>query len=333
MKSSDLGKKVIRKELALIPKSPGVYRMLNHKGDILYVGKAKNLPNRLKNYVSEKNHIIRTERMLSQTFKIEITTTANESEALLLEANLIKKFKPKFNILLKDDKSFPFIFIGNKDQWPQVTKHRGKKDKDGFYFGPFASAGSANWTVKMLQKIFLLRVCDETTFKNRKRPCILYQIKRCSAPCVGYVEKKEYKNSVEATIRTTKGTNFDYFSKEAKNKFFNEEYQVTNLSDRMGMRLEGPKLENIVNTNIKSEGLVKGVVQVPADGNPIIMFSDHGSIGGYPKIAVVITADHDKAAQLAPGSRIKFKEVNLDEAESLFKTYSKDTKSYLEKIK
>jgi len=149
-----------------------------------------------------------------------------------------------------------------------------------------------------------------------------------------FIKKKiEYKNSVEATIRTTKGTNFDYFSKEAKNKFFNEEYQVTNLSDRMGMRLEGPKLENIVNTNIKSEGLVKGVVQVPADGNPIIMFSDHGSIGGYPKIAVVITADHDKAAQLAPGSRIIFKEVNLDEAESLFKTYSKDTKSYLEEIK
>jgi len=205
MKSSDLGKKVIKKELALIPKSPGVYRMLNHKGDILYVGKAKNLPNRLKNYVSEKNHIIRTERMLSQTFKIEITTTANESEALLLEANLIKKFKPKFNILLKDDKSFPFIFIGNKDQWPQVTKHRGKKDKDGFYFGPFASAGSANWTIKMLQKIFLLRVCDETTFKNRKRPCILYQIKRCSAPCVGYVEKKEYKNSVDDAIKFVSG--------------------------------------------------------------------------------------------------------------------------------
>ena len=205
MKSSDLGKEVIRKELSLIPKSPGVYRMLNHKGDILYVGKAKNLPNRLKSYVSEKNHIIRTERMLSQTFKIEITTTTNESEAMLLEANLIKKFKPKFNILLKDDKSFPFIFIGNKDQWPQVTKHRGKKDKDGFYFGPFASAGSANWTIKMLQKIFLLRVCDDTTFKNRKRPCILYQIKRCSGPCVGYVEKNDYKNSVDDAIKFISG--------------------------------------------------------------------------------------------------------------------------------
>ena len=209
MKSSDLGKEVIKKELALIPKSPGVYRMLNHKGNLLYVGKAKNLPNRLKSYVSEKNHIIRTERMLSQTHKIEVTTTANESEALLLEANLIKKFKPKFNILLKDDKSFPFIFIGNKKQWPQVTKHRGKKDKDGFYFGPFASAGSANWTIKMLQKIFLLRVCDEATFKNRKRPCILYQIKRCSAPCVGYVEKKDYKNSVDDAIKFVSGKSRD----------------------------------------------------------------------------------------------------------------------------
>tara|TARA_Y100000310_G_scaffold64450_2_gene59984 strand:+ start:56 stop:1705 length:1650 start_codon:yes stop_codon:yes gene_type:complete len=143
--------------------------------------------------------------MLSQTHKIEITTTTNESEALLLEANLIKKFKPKFNILLKDDKSFPFIFIGNKDQWTQITKHRGKKNKEGFYFGPFASVGSANWTIKMLQKVFQLRVCDETTFKNRQRPCILYQIKRCSAPCVGYVEIKEYRNSVDDAIKFISG--------------------------------------------------------------------------------------------------------------------------------
>ncbi len=158
MVSSDIGKEVIKKDLPLIPKLPGIYRMLNSNNEILYVGKAKNLLNRLKSYVSEKNHIIRTERMLSQTKKLEITTTSNESEALLLEANLIKKHKPKFNILLRDDKSFPFIFIGNKDQWPQIKKHRGKKDKEGFYFGPFASAGSANWTIKMIQKIFHLCV-------------------------------------------------------------------------------------------------------------------------------------------------------------------------------
>ena len=205
MKSSDFGKEVIKKELPLITKSPGVYRMINHKGEILYVGKAKNLPNRLKSYVSEKNQIIRTERMLSQTHKIEITTTSNESEALLLEANLIKKFKPKFNILLKDDKSFPFIYIGNKNKWPQLTKHRGKKDKDGFYFGPFASAGSANWTIKMIQKIFQLRVCDDTVFKNRTRPCILYQIKRCSGPCVGYIDENEYKKTVEDAIKFVSG--------------------------------------------------------------------------------------------------------------------------------
>jgi len=205
MISSDTGKEVIKKELPLIPKLPGVYKMLNAKNEILYVGKAKNLPNRLQSYVSEKNHIIRTERMLSQTKKLEITTTSNESEALLLEANLIKKHKPRFNILLRDDKSFPFIFIGKEDKWPQVKRHRGKKDKKGFFFGPFASAGSANWTIKMIQKIFHLRVCDDTVFKNRERPCILHQIKRCSAPCVGYIKENDYKQTVEDAIEFVSG--------------------------------------------------------------------------------------------------------------------------------
>ena len=205
MKSSDIGKEVIKKELPLIPKLPGVYRMLNSKNEILYIGKAKNLPNRLKSYISEKNQIIRTERMLSQTKRLEITTTSNESEALLLEANLIKKYKPRFNILLRDDKSFPFIFIGNEDKWPQIKRHRGKKDKKGFFFGPFASAGSANWTIKMIQKIFHLRVCDDTVFKNRERPCILYQIKRCSGPCVGYIKEKDYKQTVDDAIEFVSG--------------------------------------------------------------------------------------------------------------------------------
>ena len=205
MINSDIGKEVIKKEIPLIPKLPGVYRMLNSKNEVLYVGKAKNLPNRLKNYISEKKHIIRTGRMLSQTKKLEITTTSNESEALLLEANLIKKYKPKFNILLRDDKSFPFIFISNKEKWPQIKKHRGKKNKEGFFFGPFASAGSANWTIKVIQKIFQLRVCDNTVFKNRERPCILYQIKRCSGPCVGYIKEDEYKKNVDEAIEFVSG--------------------------------------------------------------------------------------------------------------------------------
>tara|TARA_X000001036_G_scaffold393911_1_gene393864 strand:- start:2201 stop:4039 length:1839 start_codon:yes stop_codon:yes gene_type:complete len=196
----ELGKKIIKDKIPLLPKNPGVYRMLSAKKDILYIGKAKNIPNRLKSYVSDSNLPIRTERMLSLTKYLEITTTTNESEALLLEANLIKKHKPRFNILLRDDKSFPYIFIGHKDKWPQLTKLRGKKSKDGYYFGPFASIGSANWTIKILQKIFMLRVCDDTVFKNRERPCILYQIKRCSAPCVKYIEKKDYKKTVDDAV-------------------------------------------------------------------------------------------------------------------------------------
>ena len=205
MTSSETGKNIIKKEIPLIAKLPGVYKMLGEKNEVLYVGKAKNLPNRLKSYVSEKNHIIRTERMLAKTKKLEITTTSNESEALLLEANLIKKYKPRFNILLRDDKSFPFIFISNKDNWPQIKKHRGKKNKEGFFFGPFASAGSANWTIKMIQKIFQLRICDDTVFKNRERPCILYQIKRCSGPCVNFIDKEDYKKSVDDAIDFVSG--------------------------------------------------------------------------------------------------------------------------------
>ena len=198
--SLEQGKKVIKDKIPLIPKNPGVYKMISSTGEILYIGKAKNIPNRLKSYVTESNLPIRTERMLSLTHNLETTTTSNESEALLLEANLIKKHKPRYNILLRDDKSFPYIYIGNKDKWPQLTKLRGKKSKSGYYFGPFASVGSANWTIKILQKIFLLRVCDDTVFKNRERPCILYQIKRCSAPCVGHIEEKDYNSTVVDAI-------------------------------------------------------------------------------------------------------------------------------------
>ena len=201
----DLGKKVIKDKIPLLPKNPGVYRMLSSTKEILYIGKAKNIPNRLKSYVSDAALTIRIERMLSLTHYLEITTTTNESEALLLEANLIKKHKPRFNILLRDDKSFPYIFIGHKDKWPQLTKLRGKKNRDGYYFGPFASIGSANWTIKILQKIFMLRVCDDTVFKNRERPCILYQIKRCSAPCVGHVDEENYKKAVDDAVNFISG--------------------------------------------------------------------------------------------------------------------------------
>ncbi len=147
-------------------------------------------------------------------------------------------------------------------------------------------------------------------------------------------EKKKinYLNSKVENIRVIKGTNFDYFSEEGKKTFFNTQFIVSRLSDRMGMRLEGPKIENIVNTNIKSEGLLKGVIQVPADGNPIIMLSDHGTIGGYPKIGVVASVDYDRLVQLSPGSKIKFKEIDLTEAETLFKLYEMETQNLISQI-
>ena len=194
------GKKIIKDKIPYISNNPGVYKMLGEKKEILYIGKAKNIPNRLKSYVSDNSLPIRIERMLALTTDLETTTTSNESEALLLEANLIKKHKPRFNILLRDDKSFPYIFISNNDQWPQIIKLRGKKSKEGYYFGPFTSAGSANWTIKILQKVFMLRVCDDTVFKNRDRPCMLHQIKRCSAPCVKYINEKDYKKTVNDAV-------------------------------------------------------------------------------------------------------------------------------------
>ena len=146
------------------------------------------------------------------------------------------------------------------------------------------------------------------------------------------IKKTNYINTKIENIRVIKGTNFDYFSEEGKKIFYEKEFKVSKLSDRMGMRLEGPKIENIVNTNIKSEGLIKGVIQVPADGNPIIMLSDHGTIGGYPKIGVVITADYDKLVQLTPGSKVKFKEVDLSSAETLFKLYELETQNLISQI-
>ena len=142
-------------------------------------------------------------------------------------------------------------------------------------------------------------------------------------------QKINYKNSFNNIVRVIKGTNFNYFSNEAKNIFFNEAYLTTRLADRMGMRLDGPHLENRVSTNIKSEGLIRGVIQVPADGKPIILLSDHGTIGGYPKIATVISADLDKVAQLTPGKKLRFEEVSLEEAQNIFKSYTEDTNKYL----
>jgi len=191
------GVAVLRAALRNVPGGPGVYRMLDRKGDALYVGKARNLKSRIQNYTHPAGLSNRLRRMVAETAILEIVVTATEAEALLLECNLIKRLMPRYNVLLRDDKSFPFIHLTAGHDFPQLTKYRGARDKVGAYFGPFASAGAVNRTLITLQKAFLLRSCSDSVFANRTRPCLLYQIKRCSAPCVGRIEPDTYAALLE----------------------------------------------------------------------------------------------------------------------------------------
>ena len=248
----------------------------------------------------------------------------NGSANFVITGNVIFNILRK-NSVIEEGKCFQNYLLEHEDQIDIITTKNS-------VFGYFAVEGG--FQIKKVWDSYSVNTKAKVGPNNGKKFSLGEKIYIKNSKVKNFVKKKiNYEKSLDRNIKIIKGTNFDYFSEEAKNKFFKEEFLVTNLSDRMGMRLEGPKLDNIVNTNIKSEGLVKGVVQVPADGNPIILFSDHGSIGGYPKIAVVITADHDMTAQLIPGSKIKFKEVNLDEAEELFKSYFNETKNYIEQIK
>jgi excinuclease ABC subunit C len=204
-----IGAAAIRAALKDIPGSPGVYRMIGAENNLLYVGKAKNLKNRVTSYAVGSNLNARTVRMIEQVEKVEIMTTGSEAEALLVEASLVKKYKPRYNILLKDDKSFPHLFISSDHPYPRIAKHRGVHAQKGEYFGPFASVGALNETLAILQRIFLLRPCEDTVFKGRTRPCLQYQIKRCSAPCVGYVSQEEYGEQLAKARDFLKGKHRD----------------------------------------------------------------------------------------------------------------------------
>ena len=190
------GPEIIRDFVTRLPGKPGVYRMFDAKGDAIYVGKARNLKNRVSSYARGQGHNNRIALMISLTVNMEFVTTETEAEALLLEANLIKKLKPRFNVILRDDKSFPYILIAKDHAVAQLVKHRGSRSRKGSYYGPFASAGAVNQSLNTLQKAFLLRSCNDSVYANRSRPCLLHQIKRCSAPCVGYIEMNAYNELV-----------------------------------------------------------------------------------------------------------------------------------------
>lgn len=203
------GHEVIHTYLKTLDGSPGVYRMLDAESRVLYVGKARNLKNRVSNYARPSGHSARIATMISHTASMMFLTTQTETEALLLEQNLIKQLKPKYNVLLRDDKSFPNIFISKDHDCPRIDKHRGAKKKKGTYFGPFASAGAVNRTLNTLQRAFLLRTCSDSDYETRTRPCLQYQIKRCSAPCVGKIDVDEYNQLVKDAERFLTGKTTD----------------------------------------------------------------------------------------------------------------------------
>ena len=189
------GTACIQHYVSQLDDSPGVYRMLGSRGEVLYVGKARHLNSRVRSYLNPRSMGQRIERMVSNTTSMMFLTTKTEAEALLLEQNLIKQLKPVYNVLLRDDKSFPTIYLSNH-HFPQIRKHRGRKEKKGTHYGPFANNVAVNKTINQLQKIFLIRDCSDSTFNNRSRPCLQYQIKRCSAPCVGYISQEEYTKTI-----------------------------------------------------------------------------------------------------------------------------------------
>ncbi len=201
------GASYLREQIKTLPASPGVYRMLAEDGSVLYVGKAKILKKRVASYTQRTRLPNRLQRMVAQTRGLEIVTTLTEAEALLLEANFIQRFMPPFNVLLRDDKSYPYILITRDHEFPQLLKHRGSKTRKGWYFGPFASAGAVNETLTLLQRGFLLRNCSDSFFAHRTRPCLQYHIKRCTAPCVGKVSATEYAKQVTDTCAFLKGKN------------------------------------------------------------------------------------------------------------------------------
>ena len=192
---------------------PGVYRMLDMQGRLLYVGKAKNLKKRVAAYFNKGKRSPRLTKMISQTADIEPTVTNTEAEALLLENNLIKRHHPRYNILLRDDKSYPYIFISSKHKFPQITFYRGKRNQKGSYFGPYASPGAARNALSLLQKVFKVRQCDDYFFNHRSRPCLQYQIARCSAPCVGFIDEGSYRNEIESATKFLEGSSDDLIAR------------------------------------------------------------------------------------------------------------------------
>ena len=285
------GIKVILLELKNIPKKPGIYKMINSSDEPIYIGKAKNLYKRVLSYTKANKLNRRLITMISNIQKIEINITNSEVEALLLESNLIKKFEPKFNVLLKDDKSFSSIYISTNDDFPKMITHRGMKNKKGKYFGPFTSKSSINKTIETLQKVFLIRNCSDNIFNTRSRPCLQYQIKRCSAPCVNYISKVEYLEGIQNVINFLSGKSqnikkilSDKMYEKSENQNYeeaailrNQIYAISNVITSQNINYQNLKNLDLIYM-IKKQNYC--VVQMSIIRNG----SNYGSISHFPKI-------------------------------------------------
>ena len=291
--------------LATLPNKPGCYQMYDSSGELLYVGKAKNLKNRVSSYFRETGLSIKTLALVSKIQSIEITSTGSETEALLLEQNLIKQYRPPYNILLRDDKSYPYILITDKDSYPAVRYQRGKRSPNGTLFGPFPSGGAVKESLNLLQKLFKVRQCDDSFFRNRSRPCLQYQIERCSGPCVGLVDDADYQRDVRHTKLFLQGKNPKVMSElasemEAASSQLEFE-KAAQLRDQLA-RLQHVQEQQTV-TGQKGEADVFGVAVQPGGVCVHALFVRQGRVIGskvyYPRVAIEDSADDVLSAFIA----------------------------------
>ena len=291
------GLEVIRERVKTLPNQPGVYRMLNQRGDVLYVGKARDLKKRVTSYTQANRLALRLQRMVAETTSMEFVATHTEVEALLLEANLIKRFLPRFNVLLRDDKSFPYIVITGDHAIPQIAKHRGSRNRPGEYFGPFASAGAVNRTIVALQRAFLLRNCSDSMFAARTRPCLQYQIKRCSGPCVQRIAPADYAELVREARDFLTGK-----SREIQERLAGEMREASDaldferaarLRDRIQALTQIQSRQDINLAGVEEADVIAAFQQGGHTCIQVFFFRNHGNYGNRAYFP-----SHDKSAEL-----------------------------------
>jgi len=291
------GMEIIRDRVRTLPNQPGVYRMINQRGDVLYVGKARDLKKRVTTYAQPYRLAMRLQRMVSETVAMEFVGTHTEVEALLLEANLIKRFMPRYNVLLRDDKSFPYIVITGDHEIPQISKHRGSRSRPGEYFGPFASAGAVNRTIVALQRAFLLRNCSDSMFAARTRPCLQYQIKRCSAPCVQRISAPDYVELVQEARDFLTGK-----SREIQDRLVLEMREASDaldferaarLRDRIQALTQIQSRQDINLAGVEEADVIAAFQEGGQTCIQVFFFRNHGNYGNRAYFP-----SHDKAAEL-----------------------------------